>query len=748
MRSKLVAAVAAIFTMTSGAFAAGDDISFENDVFKLVIGADARAKSLVVKATGEECIDAREGIAIVSSTQDRPFNNEIKLAWPNKRTTYQANRARLENGKLVVGFEIAPYEVAIDVEVGKGYMTFTLSDFVCEHDLQYEGLIMNVPPVAQLRLLQLPVKNRANMGDWLNVMWDDKAAVAVVGADPHSEISHERRFGFNLLYADLYRGLALKGGKATIVAGAGREAFLDSMDEFERANGLPLGVQSRRDPRLNASIFWTSCLNPENVDDHIALAKKSGIRMMLIYYPAMTDAQGGYATLGNYDWNDKYPRKEADLKDVLAKVKAAGITPGFHTLQTHIGCRSRYVTPVADPRLNLTRRFTLAKPLPESGEVSEIEVLENPVDAPLFARNASQTARVLKFGGELFAYETYSTTPPYRFTGVKRGKWNTAAAAHPRGEIGGTLDVSEYAAISCYIDQNTDLQDEIAEKIAKIFDAGMEFCYFDGSEGVNPPCGVNVAFAQYRVVKKFAKMPIFIEGAAKSHFGWHLQAGANAFDVFPPEIFKEMIVKFPHDEAPLMCKDMTRLDYGWWALYLPGQQVTLKNVLPYRKTKTVGTQPDMWEFGTSRAAAWDCPATISINPKRALQHPRIDDLLEVMRRWEDVRARNWLTPAQKEALKSPTQEHHLYINERGEYELHEIEMLPTPTNAPELRGFVFERGGKRMVAYWHTSGAAKAVAALGDGGAEIELDAAGVKYLATDLARGAVRSAFGAAKFK
>ena len=102
-------------------------------------------------------------------------------------------------------------------------------------------------------------------------------------------------------------------------------------------------------------------------------------------------------------------------------------------------------------------------------------------------------ARVLRFGGELFSYEDYATEPPYRFTGVKRGFARTAPAAHEAGAGGGTLDISEYGATSCYIDQSTDLQDEIGAKIAEVFDAGMEFCYFDGSEGVNPPCNITVA---------------------------------------------------------------------------------------------------------------------------------------------------------------------------------------------------------------------------------------------------------------
>ena len=255
------------------------------------------------------------------------------------------------------------------------------------------------------------------------------------------------------------------------------------------------------------------------MDDHIALARRGGFRLMLIFFPAFLEP-GGYAILGDYTWNKHYPNGEKDVKAVLDKIRAAGITPGFHTLQTHIGMRSSYVTPVADPRLNLTRHFTLMRDVPETGAVDALFVSENPVDSVIAGDAQGRCARVLKFGGELFTYEGYATTPPYRFTGVRRGAFKTRTAPHRRGDIGGILDMSEFGATSCYIDQRTDLQDEVAEKIARIYDQGMAFCYFDGSEGVNPPCGVYVPYSQYRVCAKFKKPPIFTEGAAKAHFGW------------------------------------------------------------------------------------------------------------------------------------------------------------------------------------------------------------------------------------
>lgn len=62
------------------------DVVIENARMKLVIGGNARAKSLVVKATGQEMLDLTEDIPVFSVVQDRPFNNEVKLLFANKRT--------------------------------------------------------------------------------------------------------------------------------------------------------------------------------------------------------------------------------------------------------------------------------------------------------------------------------------------------------------------------------------------------------------------------------------------------------------------------------------------------------------------------------------------------------------------------------------------------------------------------------------------------------------------------------------
>ncbi|MBO7405974.1 MAG: hypothetical protein J6V24_13530, partial [Clostridia bacterium] len=145
-------------------------ILLENDLARLVLSEVGCAESLVLKATGEECLSPAEPVPFFSVTQDRPFNNEVKLAHPNKRTTYPANRIRMEKtasgARLIVGFALAPYEAVVDVTVAPRYFAFTLADWIVP-DTAYPGLAMTPPPAAEFRLIALSVPHRSRYGAWL-----------------------------------------------------------------------------------------------------------------------------------------------------------------------------------------------------------------------------------------------------------------------------------------------------------------------------------------------------------------------------------------------------------------------------------------------------------------------------------------------------------------------------------------------------------------------------------------------------
>ncbi len=140
----------------------------------------------------------------------------------------------------------------MSLKTGAGYVAFTLEDFICDRKATYDYLRMDIPPVASFRVLQLPVKNRKNFGDWLNASWDERAAVGVVGTSPYPDIDHEERIGARILFGEVYAGIKLRGAGAALIAAPGREAFLDAMDALERDFGLPRGVASRRGDAVEA----------------------------------------------------------------------------------------------------------------------------------------------------------------------------------------------------------------------------------------------------------------------------------------------------------------------------------------------------------------------------------------------------------------------------------------------------------------------------------------------------------------
>jgi hypothetical protein len=94
-------------------------------------------------------------------------------------------------------------------------------------------------------------------------------------------------------------------------------------------------------------------------------------------------------------------------------------------------------------------------------------------------------------------------------------------------------------------------------------------------------------------------------------------------------------------------------------------------------------------------------------------HPRTPDNLEVIRRWEKVRAEKWLTREQKMALRDLEQEHILLVDEREQFALVPCAQIEKVAGADvPARAFVFDYRERTWVAYWHTRGQAELQIAL------------------------------------
>jgi hypothetical protein len=639
-------------------------IVFSKDSFCFVVGKDGKALSL--KLHGKELL-CDNNTPLFSLTQERFFNNELKLMHTSRNVTVQSNKIRFENGCIVASFSPIPYEAVIRIEDKNNYLLFTLEDFIIP-DTAYKGLSLATPPAVKVRFLQLKLREMTYFGEWLNVCHDDSTAVAVVGPKPHIFIGNETDEDGRLLYAEALKGISFKGSSAALFV-SDKLDFLDNMKAFENDFSLPNGVDSRRSDKINSSVYWVCDATPDNIDSHVDYAVRGGFSMMLMYYTCFFKEEGGYLRCGDYELRDEYKNGFADIRKMLDKLASHGITPGLHFLHSHIGLKSKYFTPEADYRVMHRQILSLCNDLDETA--TELYVDNYPYETDL-----PEKCRILRFGTELMHYESCTDTPPYCYKGLVRGYNGTKAQNHPRGSCGGVVFISEFGGTSGYCDQTSSLQDELSEKIAEVYNLGFRFVYMDGSEGVNAPYEYQIPLAQYRVYSKFNEAPLFCEAAAKGHFSWHMLSGGNAFDVFGTDIFKAMIDKYPLYEAPRMQMDFTRLNFGWWAFFND-------------------SRPDVFEYGTSHAAGYDCPVTIQSRLKNMKNNARIKDNLEVFRRWEYARANNTLTDEQKRMIREPGREFILLKN----YELQEY--FPVETAVDDITVYRFTRNGKNIAVLCH-----------------------------------------------
>ena len=141
----------------------GNLIIIENKRTRLFLDKNGRAVSLVCLETGEECLAEGDRLPLLSVTEARPFNNEIKLSHPNKQMTFSARRVVLEDGCLRFSFELVHFDAIIEVCEKEDYVTFRLARFDVPEEA-FASLSMDTPPVISMRLLQLPVRRRRGFG--------------------------------------------------------------------------------------------------------------------------------------------------------------------------------------------------------------------------------------------------------------------------------------------------------------------------------------------------------------------------------------------------------------------------------------------------------------------------------------------------------------------------------------------------------------------------------------------------------
>ena len=673
---------------------AAEDVSIENARCRLVLSADGYAKSLLVKATGEEMLEAGARVPFSTITQNRAYDNEFKLMYAAKPWTLPSVRIERTGDELRIRYRDEFFVAVVKLDISDSYIGMRLDRF--DYDMEATGYKRRTE-IDSFALAQLPVKRRGHFGRTLNVVWDEGAGfAALMAARPETRIdAFDRESGGLLLFAGGEKSVGFGSVYAVLAVADSKEPFLDCVDAFERDYGLPRGVKSRRGPLASASYLANARITPENVDEYIGIAKAAGIRAFQIV------GGGMWRTNGHFPPKKEFKNGPDDCRKVADALRAAGIVPGLHFFCTKVSRDDEYLAGgKPDSRMNTVCEVILAREASASDTTLYVQ------SAPVLLRREPDRGLV-QFGDELVMYGGFTETPPYMLTNCVRGLWGSCAAAHSANAIGRHLDVDDWVKfVRC---GDSGIIDEIADRIAAwINAAGLRFAYMDGAEDVPEPFWYHVPRVQWNLWKRIKTDMVWSETALKSHFGWHMHTRGNAFDTFASELQRKAMKKYILRTARQDADDFSPVDFGWLRLQRPERPD------PARKKRmngqyaqsafwngTIGLQPDTVEYVACKAAAWNSPVGFSISLDAYRKHPRTADVLAAFKRWEDAKLDRRFDAVQLEAFKDGDREWFLWPFTPAERpEPVEWRQITDDSERP-IRAFSYSRGGKAGIVYWN-----------------------------------------------
>jgi len=432
--------------------------------------------------------------------------------------------------------------------------------------------------------------------------------------------------------ASARRGLV--GAKVALV-GCPAEHLRSVLQEVVRSEGppySPLGGPFALDAEENRGSYVFATVSEANVDAWIALARKAGLAQIHLI--------GWEQSLGTYEpRQDLYPDGLEGLKDVVARIHAAGLKAGMHTLTGGISRNDPFVTPVPDSRLAKDGRFTLAVDVSDANET--MPITEPPGDLET-SWQYSGRSNVIQIDNELIQYAGLSQVQPYSFTGCTRGAFGTRKAAHTKGAtvhhlfaIYGTFQPEEESI----------LVDEVAERIAGVFNAcRFDMIYQDGAEGMP---GGPYGWARMReAVFRRLQGRVLVEASEWGYLSWPYHSRLGAYD-HPNWGLKRFVDIHCRDSQAYQASSLLAAQLGWWAILGPNEDHPAEF-------------PDELEYLCGKALAYDMPMSfqgidIGTQPWNARQ----DEYLEMIGRYERLRIGRAVPDTLRVKLRSPREEFRL-----------------------------------------------------------------------------------------
>jgi len=587
----------------------------ENTHFRYSISPDGRSLLFVDRATGVDYL--RPGGALPCALVRRAGRE------------FPAAGARLADDRLTLKFAGAGVEVVLRVEPRRSYLRLTVEEIRGE---EIDSLVfLNVP---------LTLRGRT----------DEPFAACAMSLNLITRVDQLPALQTELRAA-CEKKFGLVGAKAAIVAVPMNRLLSALQEVLSEADEMPLckvGGPWARDVAFNhgSYLFNFGSLAETNVAEWITMARSLGFTQI------DNHGGGGFFRFGDFELDRaKWPEGWESWRWIVARLHEAGLGAIFHTYAFFIDKRSRYVTPVPDPRLDAFRSFTLAADV--SADATEIPLNESTAGLSTVTGFFEHNSVALHIGDELVTFGGFSKEPPWRFTGVKRGALLTKAAAHAKGAKARHLK----ECFGLFVpDPESSLFQEIAANHAEVVNrCGFDGIYLDAIDGSSILRGADECWywADKFVleIQKRLKRPVGMEMSAMWHHFWQYRTRWQAWD-YPQRGHKRFIDL--HAEA-VNGGLLLPLHLGWW------------NFQSFTPPQTEPTYPDVMEYLGAKLIGWDAGISLTgaVDRDKLQSVPLFRRAVDILRTCEDLRQSNTFDEGTKAKLREPGSEFALVTNAPG-----------------------------------------------------------------------------------
>lgn len=637
---------------------ATETIVIETATLRAEIGADSAWRSLIEKRTGRELLarDAKTAFAVADfeaaagphgagTDGDVAEQQRLMAQSASSRARCFSDRARREGDRLVVGFAPSACELTFALSVTNDAPAFVLER------------IAGPRPVT-LDFARVLVAETNHVGARLAAAWSESLAVGLAALDLQSTPSAKRVGNGTMLAAATQDapGPELEGAGVALIVAPPAE-YRGTRERFAVASGIPLNTENgtaSRDLDLARASYWFLGFGEKDVDRVIDGCKRTGFRQVML------NSGSWCASPGHYLFNTNlYPDGQESLRRTVARLHAEGIRAGMHCYVSKIAKKDPYVSPVPDARFWTDRTAGLAGAIGPGDTVirTTSDLREWPgsaVAAQTMWEGGVAKHREVILGDEIVQYESIGPAGAWNeFQGCRRGAWGTRPVAHAAGTTG-----RHYAVDGCIdgyiIDQETPLLDEVADRLAAIYNAcDFDMVYFDGGEDVDRRRFIHyVSKFQLAAMRRFTKRPLVHMGTIMTHHLWPSFTRSGTVDTYLNTIRGRLLAGGTIERLPTVRDhidqsvdymlsirdDMLPGELGWFGIWPRGKE-------------SEGLQLDEMEYLMARSLAYDAPVSLQTSFRSMDAHPLTPGLLEIARVYEQLRMSNAIPAATRAGLR-------------------------------------------------------------------------------------------------